>query len=450
MKQISIVLGGLTLILLACHSLAQENQQRERRAKPVLSNNVYRPLNEAQQAIQVGDFYKALEVLDKLLARGDRLKGYDRAKTLHLKTISHIQQQDYPHAVISSKEALILNALEVEAQNEMRYNLINMLFILERYEEALRQLEIWIVEIPELDAQGCFTAAQLYLTVDKLPEAQHYAELGMDKHRANDSVAPRENWYRLLLSIYGRQKDYAKAALIAEQLLGFWPAKLDYYHQLSGLYQQLDRQKESWAILDIAFRNSLLAKTDDYVRLLQLYRFLDYPYRGAEIFQQALAAEKVEKTEAHWESLANAWLQSRQWQSAETALNQAAQLSDSGEHWLRLCQAAFQDERWQQSQQYCQNAMDKGGLKDDKGSAWQLMAMVNFSMNNYLGAIRYFRLCAEQSATEKDCRDWLSYVENLLVLAEDEKRRAVTQAELAERRRHDRDSMIDQALMMTE
>ncbi len=437
-------------LILAANSFAQDDQKQERRAKPILSNSVYRPINQAQEAMQEGDYAKALAVLDDLLARGDRLKAYDRAKTLQMMTIVYIQQQDYPKAVASSIKALAVDALEIEAQTEMRYNLVSMLFVLERYDEALQQLEIWIEENPELNAQENFTAAQLYLTADRITEAQQYAEAGMALHQADESSAPKENWYRLLLSIYGRQKDYSRAAHWAEQLLSLWPAKVEYYHQLSGLYQQLERQKEAWAILDIAFHNQLLTKQDDYIRLLQLHRFFGYPYRGAEIFQQAMHAETVETTEDHWEDLANAWLQSRQWQQAETALKQAAQISSSGQHWVRLCRTALQDERWQDSHGYCQNALDKGGLGDDKASTWQLMATVNFSMNNYSDAIQYFQRCSKEQSTQQYCQEWLSHVENVLARAEQQRKRAEEQAKLAEQRRQNRDSMINQALLMIE
>ena len=447
---VTIVFALALLAGLFTGVVAQDNQQQERRAKPILSNSVYRPINQAQQAIQEGDYQKALDELNNLLARGDRLKDYDKAKTLQMLTIVYIHQQDYPKAVESSIEALAVNALELEAQIEMRYNLVSMLFVLERYDEALQQLEIWIAETPELDAQANFTAAQLYLTVDRLPEAQRFAETGMALHRADMATPPKENWYRLLLSIYGQQKNYKKAATLAEQLLSFWPAKLEYYNQLSGLYQQLERQKEAWAILDIAFHNQLLTKQEDYVRLLQLHRFFGYPSRGGMIFQQAMTTEIVEETEEQWENLANAWLQSRQWQRAEAALAEAAQRSDTGKHWVRLCQTTLQDERWQDSHQYCQHALEKGGLKEEKASTWQLMAMVNFSMNNYAEAIHYFKKCSENLSTKQYCEEWLNHVNNVVTVAEQQRLRAEELERQAQQRRQNRDSMINQALLMIE
>jgi hypothetical protein len=443
----------LLVLILACLPtlcLSQGEESQERRVKPVLSNSVYRPINEAQQAMQAGDYTKALQVLDELLERGDRLKAYDRAKIFHLKTIAFIQQQDYAKAATSSESALAINALELEAEKEMRYNLVNIYLILESYDQALAHLEIWIATYDDLDAQACFTAAQLYLTVEKIPEAQHYGEMGLAKHQANSDEPPRENWYRLMLSIYGHQKNYQQAALIAEQLLSFWPDKLEYYHQLSGLYQQLDRQKEAWAVLDIAYHNALLNKASDHERLLQMHRYFAYPHRGARIFTQAMESEIVTASEDHWESLANARLQARQWQLAESALSQAAALSDTGKHWLRLCQSAFQDERWQQSQQYCHSALDKGDLGSDEGSAWQLLAMINFNTSQYQSAMRYFERCSNHADTGKDCQDLLQHVTDLVAAAEAEAERVQEQARLAEERRHNRDQLIDQALLLGE
>ena len=218
MKKISSFVLWLLLLLTFHPGLTQEENTRERRVKSVLSNSVYRPVNEAQQALQSGDYPKSLQILDELLARGERLKAYDRAKIFHLQTVIYLQQQDYAKAAASSESALSLMVLEPEAEKEIRYNLVNIYFILERYNQALAHLETWIATYDDLNPQACFVAAQLYLTVEKMPEAQHYGEMGLTKHQADAGEPPRENWYRLMLSIYGQQKKYQQAANIAEQL----------------------------------------------------------------------------------------------------------------------------------------------------------------------------------------------------------------------------------------
>lgn len=446
----TIRFGLILLLIIPAVVWAQNEQNNERRAKPVLSNSVYRPINKAQEAMQDGNYTAAIEIFDELLARSDRLTDYDQAKVLQMKTIAYIQQQDYVNATASSEAALDIDALELEAGKELRYNLVNMYFILERYQQALQHLEIWINTYSELEPQVCFTAAQLYLSVENLDRAQYYGELGREKHEADPDFVPQENWYRLMLSIYGRKKDYDKAAEIAEALIGFWPDKLEYYHQLSGLYQQLERHKEALSVLVVAYRNTLLKSSDDYARMLQMHRYFGYPYRGAVFYDQAINSNIVAAEEESWEDLANAWLQSRQWSLAEAALNEAAVLSDSGKHWLRLCQSTFQDERWQQSLHYCQNALDKGGLEKEESTALQLLAMINFSTNDYENAIRYFDRCATQVATHRDCNDWLEHVKNLVTIAEEEKQFAERQSRLEEERRNNRENLIDQALLMKE
>ena len=429
---------------------AQDNDATERRAKPVLSNNIYRNMNKVQEAIQAEDYATALSELDALLARGDRLQGYDRAKTLHLKTIVFIRQENYPQAVTTCKQAIATRALELTTEQDLRYTLVRMLFVLERYDEALQELETWLAEIEGLSAEAAFTAAQLYLTLDKLPQAQQYAEQGMALHQAEADVAPRENWYRMLLSIYGRQKNYQQAIVIAEQTLSFWPDKLEYYHQLSGLYQQIDQQKRAWAILDIAYHNDLFTDANDYNRLLQMHRYFAYPQRGARIFATAMENSYVDKNSDNWESLANAWLQARQWQQAESALVAAAQLSDNGERWLRLCQIAFQNQQWQQSLNYCNNALDQGGLAEDRGTVWQLMAQVNYTLDNYTTAAGLLEKCSEVGLTQQDCQSRLEHVKKVIAFKAAEKAHADEQVRQLEERRLNRDTLIDSALLMTE
>lgn len=450
--QFIIVLFALVYACLSISSsvYGQEQQSQERRAKPILSNSVYRPINKAQEAMQSQDYATALSVLDDLLARGDKLKGYDRAKTLHLKTIMYIQQEKYVEAVESATQAIAVDALELETQRNLRYNLVSMLFVLERYPEAIEQLELWLGETQQLDAQANFTAAQLYLTVNKLDTARRYAEQGLQLHQADTAATPKENWYRLLLSIYGQLELYEQAANLAETIVGLWPAKFEYYQQLVGLYQQLDRQQEAWAMLSIAHRNALFEREDNYLRLLQMHRFLSYPYRGADIFQQNIDAGVIQPTEDNWEALANAWMQARQWQAAETSLQTAAQLSDEGQHWLRLCQIAFQDERWQQSLDYCNKAVAKGELGDKLATAWQLLAMIHYSTDDYQAAADYLVKCKAETTTQKDCGQHLALVNNLIAFERDKRIREEQEARRAEERQRQRDSMIEKAILMTD
>lgn len=443
----AILVGIVFGLIITPWCAAQEKSGDERRSKPVLSNAMYRPITKAQNAMQEKDYDAAIEILDSLLAKGDRLKGYDKAKTLHLKCIAYIEQGDYAKALPVALQAIDVDALELEAQQALRYNVVNMLFVLERYQEAVQQLELWFDEIETPDAQSHFIAAQLYLSVNQMNEAIHHAEIGMGMHQANITQEANENWYRLLLSLYGQVKQYNKAATVAEQMVSLWPAEFEYYQQLTGLYQQLERMEEAWAIFDMAYQNNLFGHVDDYRRILIMHRFLGYPYRGATLFKNHASTNEVDLPEEDWELLSNAWMQARQWHEAEQTLKNAARVSTTGKHWMVLCQTTLQEERWQDALNYCEFALEKGGLKDDEADAWQLKGIAKASLKQYDDALTNFKRCAEFEETRKDCRAWVASINSQVDYLTAQKLRREQEAASDEKRRNERDKFIQRALL---
>jgi tetratricopeptide (TPR) repeat protein len=145
----------------------------------------------------------------------------------------------------------------------------------------------------------------------------------MELLRSQPDRQPKESWFQLLASIYLQQRNYRAASPVLEQAVSYWPHRLTYYIQLSAVYQEMDRQADAFSILSIAQYNNLLKKESDINRLVQLYRYFDHPYKGAKIYKDAMNRKLIKLNEKNWESVANAWLQAREWRLAEESLKNA-------------------------------------------------------------------------------------------------------------------------------
>lgn len=356
------------LTVFPCWLASAENESQ------LLSGSISRDMHAVQEALLNEQYDRALAMLN-LLLREDGLRDYDRAKILEMLTVAHMGLEDYRKAVQAAEQALRLDMLEAVSRNQLHQRLFYLYFLLDDYAKAIEHVEIWFKLEPEPDIQSYFTAAQIHALAEDMDKALSYALQGMNLLRNTPEREPKESWHQLLVSIYFRLKYYPEAAGVLEEALSLWPHRPDYYLQLSAVYQELNRGRESLAVLSLAYQNNLLNKQADLERLLQLYRYFDYPFKGASIFSNELASENAESDEASWQELANAWLQARERSQAEAAYRKAAGLADTGEHWLRLCQIAFQEERWADSQHYCQAAQDKGGLDGEEGAAWYLIGL---------------------------------------------------------------------------
>ena len=138
---------------------------------------------------------------------------------------------------------------------------------------------------------------------------------------------------------------------------------------MSGIYQERGRERDSFAVLALAYDNNLSLTSDEIVRVAQLYRLYDYPYKAATIVEKGINAGRIKKNKKNWEELGNAWFQSRHMKKAVQPLTNAASLAKEGDIYLRLCQTHASDEAWDRAARDCNNAINKGGLKTNGGLA---------------------------------------------------------------------------------
>lgn len=398
----------------ACSQQDRDESESKRHRSQVLSRSVSRGMFEVQEALLAEQYDQALVTLNAMLSRDGDLSDYDKAKILEMLTVAHMSLEHYRRAAQAAEQALRLDTLEESSRNQLYQRLFYLYYFLDDYSRAIEYIEKWFGVEPGPDVQSYFTAAQIYALSEDMDNALSFALKGMDVLRNAPERKPREGWYQLLISIYFNTRKYAEAADVLERALSLWPQRTDYYLQLSAAYQELSRGRESLAILSVAYQNSLLNKESELNRLLQLYRYFDYPFNGAAIFSSGLERETITANEKNWQEIANAWMQAREWERTETALQQAAGLSNTGTHWFRLCQIAYQEERWADSQRYCRAALDKGGLEEEQGAVWYLLALGKYYQNETLEAKEVFKRCMDWPATREDCERWYAYLTEVL------------------------------------
>lgn len=392
------------------HAEENGNRKPEARRAKTLSPSSFKPITDAQTAIELGNYDEALGILNNFLEGNRRIKDFDRATAYQLMGYIHINNEDYENAAAEFERALALEVLEEERNTELCYSLVRLYFSLDEYEKSLDKLKLWFDLVDEPASQALFLAAQLYATVGNFDRALIYAEQAMERYRQETPWEPQENRFRLLLSIYMQTGRYDDALPLLEEMIGYWPSDPQYFQNLAVVYFEQGLEKKSFTILALAYENGLLTGSSDIKRLTQLYRYYGYPYKAAEIIEQEMASSRLDSNLENLKELSNAWLQSREWQDAAQSLGRAAVLADDGKLWLLLCKTSIQDEQWEESENYCQNAIDKGGLEEDEGRALQLLALARYEKGSREKALSTFRRCSHFKSTQSECTHWATVI----------------------------------------
>ncbi len=423
---------------------AQKKEKPKAKRTETLSKPAYEIIIKAQEALQAELDSVALAEVNKILSNCSKYKPYDCAVAHQTRGYVYANQDNYRASAQEFEAALSSGTLADYTALDLRYNLAQLYLGMEQYTKAIQSLEIWFRQAENPGAEALFLAAQAYALVDRLSEALTYAERGMAK-----ALEPRENWYRLTLAIYLELEKFNPALPLLEKMVTNWPTKKEYFSQLGALYQEKDRHKDSFAMLALAYNNNLLNKSDEFVRLAQLYRFYDYPYKAAKILEKEIGAGRIKKNKKNWEELGMAWLQAREHKKALRPLTNAAALAKDGDIYLLLCQTYFQDEEYAKAARDCQNAVNKGGLKTNGGTAYQLLGIALDNQDKKEEAVKAFERCLDWESTERDCRRWVRHVNSKIEYERKEiERQAAVQAD-AEARAKKQEEDINRVLQQS-
>lgn len=411
-----VVTAVVVLSLNAQLSSANTDDYRAR-SKQVLSMFVYKDMDNLQNKLMNGQFQEALEISNRILDKGKKLKPYDRAKTFEMLTSIYLGMENYPKSAESAEAAIAEAALGFDSEAAVIHRLFYIYFFMSDYTKSIKYMVKWFSMVENPDTQSLFTAAQIYALTDDMDTALVFAKKGMLSLKYYPDKKLKESWMQLLISIQLNLKEYGEASRSLEQALSLWPHKVDYYKQLSAVYQELGKEKESFYIFSLAEQNNLIHNEGDYLRLVQMYRYHEYPAKGAVVLQDAMRLEVIEKNEKNWQTLSDALIQARSWERATEALMQTAALSDSGKNWFYLCQISFQKEDWSSSQKYCRNALDKDGAD---GSSWYLLGLSQYYQKDEQKALESFNRCAIEDTARKECRVWIDHIQQAMTTNENE------------------------------
>ncbi|MBB5518138.1 hypothetical protein [Amphiplicatus metriothermophilus] len=416
----------------------QEEEEQPRRRSETLDPAVARVLQDIFTMIQEERFQEALAGLNKLMSdRGDRMKPFDRATTLELRATVKVNLEDFRGALRDFEEALRLNALPPERNNQLRYFIAQLYFQLEDYQAAIRGLQEWIrisqTAGQTVDPNAYYLLAAAYIQVQP---PNYRAALDPAERAVAALTEPRKSYFDLLNLIYSELNENTKRAQLLERMITHWPGERSYWTQLSGLYSTTGRDQDAFSVLEVAYRAGLLKNEAEILTLVQYYSFFDNPYRGAKLLEREMETGTVARNVKNLTLLSQLWSQAREHKRAIPVLQQAARMSDSGELSYRLGQVLLADEQYAASERALVAALNKGGMTQTQtGDAWLLLGTARFSQAGpgdratRARAREAFSRALNYSNTRGQARQWIEYIDAINATEEAQDRLEAAQRE---------------------
>lgn len=418
--------AGLMLSAAPTAALAQPAQCDADEGGPAgtLSPRIGQEIQGLYELMQNDQYNEALAGFNALISsRGDAMSAYERATVLELRANVKVNVEDFRGALNDMQAALNANGLPPARNNQLRYFIAQLNFQLEQYQTAITGLNQWIQLARTcgvaVDPNAYYLLAAAYTQIN--PPNYRAAVNPAEQALAGMGEEPRKGYFDILNLIYSELNDNAKRAPLLERMVNLWPENKSYWTQLSGAYSTMQRDRDAFSVLEVAYRAGLLSTESELKTLIQYYSFFDNPYRGAVMLEREMNAGNIARNQQNLILLSQMWSQSREHKRSIPILREAAQNASNGELYYRLGMVLLADEQYAASQTALENALNRGGMdRDDTGDAWLLLGTARFSQAGpnstgvWSNARQAFVRAQAYNNARQRATEWIAYIDAVI------------------------------------
>lgn len=400
-----VALALLALVAAPSTVFAQEDEEEGKKSAPTISQRTGEKLNEAIEFLNSDDYASAQQVLSDIDL--EDLSPYERSRVEQIWSGIAYAQGNYESARDHLQQAINAGGFNEREMSNARYQIAQIYMTEENWEQGAAALEEWFSTTPEPNSGAYYLLAAAYYQMGDLDSALEPA-----KQAVALSENPKASWIELLLALHLTREEYDEAVPLLERLIAMEPDEKTHWLRLSSLYQQQEDYGEALAAMQVAYNAGYLTQESEYVRLADMLRFNDIPYRAARVLTQAIEDGNVTPDSDTYEKLANAWIQARDFDEAIPPLEQAAEMSDDGELYERLGQVQIQRSEWSAAEQALRNALDKG--LEEPGGAQLMMGISLYNQGDLRGAREWFQRASRSEEQQDMARDYINLIDSEL------------------------------------
>jgi len=372
-----------------------------------LQEQTYNRLNRIYEQIGEEEYDEAYSELEKLLGR--TRDDYGRATIFQAQGHIRAQQERYREAIDLFNKSIELDKMPNSQHYDMILQVAQLYYASEDFNNALDQLDLWFCITPDdqKDKDSIWIMkASIHANIDQYREAIEAVDKAIEL-----SDDPKENWFALKLGMHFELEEYSEAADVLKILINMNPDKKDYWLQLSAIYSQLDRERDSLGVLSMAHRRGLFDKETEYMQLAGLQQQFGFPRKAAEVMEEGLEKGVVKDTRRNWEMVGGAWYESRELDKALVAYEKAGAQSDDGKIDFQRASILTDQERWQESEEALTRALELGGLTESQmGNAYLLLGMARFNQENNNGAVEAFTKARDYDRSRRAANEWINHI----------------------------------------
>ena len=302
---------------------AVECGKKRDKSASALDEMTWKKLNDVYEDVGEERYDIAYEKLSKM----DKRIYDDYEKAVIAQALAQVEwaRENYDSALTYFETAVEIDALPDLAHFSLMYQIAQLYYMKERYDEALEKLALWMCKVPpeKITAESYILKASIYAQKQDWKDVVEAADTAISM-----SDDPKEGWYQLKLAAHFELEQFPMAAQTLAVMIQGWPDRKDYWVQLSQIYFKLKQNDEALSIMALAYRRNMLDKQMDITYLSNLYSNNEVPYKAAQVLQKGIEDGLVEPDTKHWTMTADAWYAAEEMEKALYAYEQAGNAID--------------------------------------------------------------------------------------------------------------------------
>lgn len=372
-----------------------------------LDELTYKQLNKVYEEVGEEKFNEAYDDLQKMIGRAGK-NEYLRAVLYQAMAQVEWSRQNFDESLSYFEQAVELDILPNQTHFALMYQISQLYFMKDRYQDALDALDLWFCKVPPETITSHAWVLKASINAQKGDFAAALEAIDQAIAMEED---PKQSWYQLKLASHYELEQFPQAAQTLELMITRWPDTKSYWIQLAQIYYKLGQEPRSLAIMALAYRKNLLNKQGDITYLSSLYSNANVPYKAAEVLEKGILDGIVEPSKSHWTMVAETWYGAEELQKSLVAFRKAGTASTDGDIDLRRGFILVDLENWSEALEALNAALDKGGLNERRtGEAYLLRGMAQFNLDNFDAASADWGRASRHENTRDAARQWINHL----------------------------------------
>lgn len=399
------ILFALVSLYVVSGFSAVSKEELKNRKSALTSQGTHRRLSRAHELMAKDKLDEAVDVLTRLMDT-TASRPHEKAQVMQALGFAYAQKENYKKALDLLQGSIDLGVLPYNATLSTLYTIAQVNLAQEKYNVALTKINEWFSLADEPSADAYVLKATIFAQTKKQKEALALVTKAIDM-----SEKPKESWLAFAVAMNYELEKYSEAARLLEKLAGLYPEKKKYWKQLSGVYLNLEKNKQALATLELAQKGNYLEQEQEIMNLVSLFIYGGIPLKGARLLEGAIAAGTVKKTQKNYEILGDAWAQAEEMDKALVAYAASAKLATDGRIFAKQGRIYLEQEKWEQANQYLTQGLAKGKIKNPQ-HVHMALGVARFNLKKFDDAINSFEAAKKASEkVERQADQWISYVQ---------------------------------------